>query len=322
MKLRFLSAALLLVSALTPALAQTGYPNKPLRLFVGYPPGQASDIFARLLADNLGRALGQPVVVENRPGQAGSIGLAAAAKSPADGYTIGFSSTAAVSSNLYLYKSIPYDPLKDFAPIAMVGYNALFLVANPAVPAGSFQELIALAKAKPDSLNYASPGNGSMAHLTMELLKLDTGARITHIPYKGSSQAIAELIAGQTAVAFDTPAVTVPFIRSGKLKLLAVTSPKRSALFPDVPTVAESGMPGFESGAWYGLLFPAGTPRPIVMRLNEELNRIVRQPEVVEKLVAIGVEPRNSTPEEFVEVIRNDNARWGKVIREAGIRGD
>ena len=322
MTFRKIAAALLLLSALGSALAQTGYPNKPLRLFVGYPPGQASDIFARLLADNLGRTLGQPVVVENRPGQAGSIGLAAAAKSPPDGYTIGFSATAAVSSNLYLYKSIPYDPLKDFAPIAMVGYNALYLVANPSVQAGSLPELIALAKSKPDSLNYATPGNGSMAHLTMELVKLNTGAKLTHVPYKGSSQAIAELIAGQTAVAFDTPAVTVPFIRAGKLKLLAVTSPKRSVLFPEVPTVAESGMPGFESGAWYGLLFPAGTPRPIVMRLNEDLNRIVRQPEVIEKLTAIGVEARNSTPEEFAEVIRNDNARWGRVIKEAGIRGD
>ncbi len=304
------------------ALAQSGYPGKPIRLYVGYPPGQASDIFARLLADNLARLLGQPVVVENKPGQAGSVGLAAAAKSPADGYTIGFSATAAVSSNLHLYKNIPYDPLKDFAPIAMVGYNAIYLVANPSVPAGSLQELIALAKAKPGALNYASPGNGSMAHLTMELMKLQTGANLTHVPYKGSSQAIAELIAGQTAVAFDTPAVTVPFIRSGKLKVLAVTSPRRSALFPEVPTVAESGLPGFESGAWYGLLFPAGTPRPIVLRLNEELNRITKQPDVIEKLVAIGVEPRSSTPEEFAEVIRNDYARWGRVIREAGIRGD
>ena len=319
---RRLACAALCALALLPAraMAQSDYPSKPLRIIVGFPPGQATDVIARLLAERLAVALGQPVLVDNKPGQGGSIGAAAAAKSPADGYTMLLSATAPLATNPNLNKDLPYEPMRDFAPITLVVNLPFVLVARPDLPAGNVRELVALAKAQPGKLTYASSGNGSTSQLSMEMFKSATGTDIRHIPYKGSPQAFTDVIAGQVDLVFDTAVYALPQVRAGRVKLLAMGNSKRSGLIPDVATVAEQGVPGYDTGAWLGMLFPAGTSPAIVNRMNTELHKIVRTPEMTERLSKLGGDVLLSTPEEFSAHMRSELRKWGKAVLDAGVK--
>jgi tripartite-type tricarboxylate transporter receptor subunit TctC len=309
-----------LAVTLTPTIAQTDYPNKPLKIIVGFPPGQATDVIARLLAEKLSAALGQPVIIDNKPGQGGSIGAAAAAKAPADGYTLLLSATAPLATNPNLYKDLPYEPVRDFAPITLIANLPFVLVARPDLPANSVRELIALAKSKSSKLTYASSGNGSTSHLSMEMLKTAAGIDLLHVPYKGSVQAFTDVISGQVDAVFDTAVYALPMVKAGRVKLLAVAGSKRSSLSPDTPTVAEQGAPGYDSGAWLGMLFPTGTPRAIIARMNTELIKIVRTPEMTERLFKIGAEPLSSTPDEFSAHIKSELTKWGKAVIDSGVK--
>ena len=300
--------------------AQTDYPNRPLKIIVGFPPGQATDVIARLLAEKLSAVFGQSVIVDNKPGQGGSIGAAAAAKSPADGYTLLLSATAPLATNPNLYKDLPYEPIRDFAPITLIANLPFVLVARPDFPANNVRELITMAKAQRGKFTFASSGNGSTSHLSMEMLKTATGTDIRHVPYKGSVQAFTDVISGQVDLVFDTAVYALPMVRSGRVKLLAVAGAKRSTLIPDTPTVAEQGVPGYDTGAWLGMLFPIGTPRAIVARMNTELIKIVRTPEVTERLFKLGAEPLSSTPEEFSTHIKSELRKWGKAVVDAGVK--
>jgi tripartite-type tricarboxylate transporter receptor subunit TctC len=302
------------------ALAQSDYPNKPLKIVVGFPPGQATDVIARMLGEKLSTAFGQPVVIDNKPGQGGSIGAAAAAKSAPDGYTMLLSATAPLATNPNLYKDLPYEPVRDFAPITLVANLPFVLVARADLPVANVRELLALAKAQPGKLTFASSGNGSTSHLSMEMLKSATGTNFRHIPYKGSPQAFTDVIAGQVDVVIDTAVYSLPQVRSGRVKLLAVASGKRSSLIPEVPTIAEQGVPGYDTGAWLGMVFPAGTPAPIVARMNAELHKIVRTPEITEKLSKLGAEPWLNTPEEFAAHIKSELRKWGRAVVDAGVK--
>ena len=314
------AAALGFALLVGPALAQSDYPNKSIKIIVGFPPGQATDVIARLLAEKLGTVLGQPVVIDNKPGQGGSIGAAAAAKSPADGYTMLLSATAPLATNPNLYKDLPYEPVRDFAPITLVTNLPFVLVARPGLPVNNIRDLVALAKAQPGKLTFASSGNGSTSHLSMEMFKTATGTDFRHIPYKGSPQAFTDVIAEQVDVVFDTAVYALPQVRAGRVKLLAVASSKRSALIPDVATISEQGVPGYDSGAWLGALFPAGTPSAIVNRLNAEIIKIVRTPDMSERLNKLGGEPLSSTPEEFSAHIKSELRKWGKAVVDAGVK--
>jgi tripartite-type tricarboxylate transporter receptor subunit TctC len=319
---RAMVAAWLCVLAVA-AQAQSDYPEKPLRIIVGFPPGQATDVIARIIGEKLSSSpsFGQPVVIDNKPGQGGSIGAAAAAKSPADGYTMLISATAPLATNPNLYKNLSYDPSKDFAPITLLANLPFVLVANPALPANNVRELIALAKAKPGQLTFASSGSGSTSHLSMEMFKVATGVDIRHVPYKGSPPAFTDVMGGQVDLVFDTAVYALPQVRAGRVKLLAVASARRSALMPDVPTVAEQGVPGYESGAWLGAVFPAGTPASIVARMYAELNKIMGTREMRERLYALGGEPlSSSSPEEFGRHISAEMRKWGKAVADSGAR--
>jgi len=303
------------------ARAQGDYPNKPIKIIVGFPPGQATDVIARMVGERITASMGQPVVIDNKPGQGGSIGAAAAAKSPADGYTMLISATAPLATNPNLYKNLPYDPSRDFAPITLIANLPFVLVANPNLPANNVRELIALAKSKPGQLTFASSGSGSTSHLSMEMLKAATGIDIRHVPYKGSPPAFTDVMGGQVDLVFDTAVYALPQVRAGRVKILAVASAKRSVLLPDVPTVAEQGVPGYESGAWLGAVFPVGTPAPIVARMYTELNRIMKAPEMSERLSTLGGEPLSSTsPEDFGRHIASEMRKWGKAVADSGAR--
>ena len=303
------------------AFAQADYPNKPIRIIVGFPPGQATDVIARMIGERITANMGQPVLIDNKPGQGGSIGAAAAAKAAPDGYTMLISATAPLATNPNLYKNLPYDPSKDFAPITLVANLPFVLVCNPNVPVHNIREMIALAKSKPGQLTFASSGSGSTSHLSMEMLKAATGMDIRHVPYKGSPPAFTDVMGGQVDFVFDTAVYALPQVRAGRVRLLAVASAKRSALMPDTPTVAEQGVPGYESGAWLGAVFPVGTPAPIVMRMYTELNRIMKAPEMSERLSTLGGEPLSSaSPEEFGAHIRSEMRKWGKAVADSGAR--
>src|ERR1019366_2397854 len=307
---QFLIAAGALLAAPL-ARAQGAFPSRPIRIIVPASPGGAADILSRTIAQKLADAWGQPVLGDNRTGAAGIIGAEAAAKAPNDGYTIMMGFAGVIAVNPSLYKTLPYDSVKDYAP--------LMLVVHPAVPAYSVNELIALAKAKPGQLNFASTGSGSTQHLSAELFKTMTGIDMTHIPYKGSSLAYPDLLAGNVSLMFENMLSMLPNAKSGKVRALAVTGTKRSAAMPDLPTVADS-VPGFSAVGWYGVLAPAGTDAAIVNKLSAEINRILKLPEVSERLSSLGAEPSGSTPEEFAAHIRTEIAKWGKVVRDSGAR--
>lgn len=313
--------ALLVAFACPLAQAQT-YPAKPVKVVVPIPPGSTPDIVARILAERLQKAFGQPFVVENRTGAGGNIGTDAVAKAAPDGYTLLVSINGPIAVNKYLYKSLPYDPDKELLPISLLASAPQMLVVNPGVPADSFKAFIDYAKRNPGRLSYGSAGSGSASHLTMELLKSEAGVFIVHIPYRGFPPAVTDMLAGNIDAMFAIIPAVLPQVRAGKLKALAVTAMKRSALAPSVPSVAELGYPGLESLAWIGLLAPAGTPRAIVSRLSEETVKGMQSAEAKETLGKQGFDVVASSPEEFSRWIKAESAKWAKVIRASGATAD
>jgi tripartite-type tricarboxylate transporter receptor subunit TctC len=296
------------------------YPTKPLRLVAPYPPGGLNDFLARLLAPKLSEALGQQVLVENRTGAGGMIGTEAVAKAPADGYTVLVASGAEIAINQHLYAKVPYNAEQDFTPITLVAITPLVLVAHPGVPANTLQELVALAKAKPGTLGFASVGDGSSQHLTGEMLMAAAGIRLVHVPYKGAGQSLPDLLGGQIPLGIYGVSTIFPHVKGGKVKVLAVSTPKRSAAVPDWPTMAESGYPGFDTSLWVGLLVRSGTPKDIVDRLNAEAVRVLKQPGVVERMVAQGADTVGSTGAEFKAFIAAESAKYARIIKQLGIK--
>ena len=305
--------------AALPAAAQE-YPTKPLRFIAPNLPGGPTDILARLLGQKLAETMGQPVVVENRAGAGGNIGTEVAAKAPPDGYTLITGNNATFGANVSLYKHMGFDPVRDFAPVVLVATQPNILVVHPSLPAKSVKELIALAKARPGELNYSGSGMGAAAHLAAELFKTMAKVDIVHVPYKSAAPALTDVITGQNHLMFATALSVQGHIRSGRVRALAVTTAKRSRLMPELPTIAEAGVPGFEATTWHGVLVPAGTPAPIVNRLNAEINRALQMPDVRERLTALGGEIVGSTPREFADHIKSEIPKWAKVIKAAGLK--
>jgi tripartite-type tricarboxylate transporter receptor subunit TctC len=316
----FKRAIVMMVFALAAASAHAAYPERAIHLIVPYPPGGLTDAVARAVAKGLSDRVQQPVVVENIAGGGGNIGADKAAKSPADGYTLYIGNNATVGLNTLMYKQLAFDPMADLAPIALIAESQTVLVVNPSLPAKSVAELIALAKAKPGQLNFGSTGTGGLSHLVGELFNSGAGIRMTHIPYKGTGPALTDLLGGQIQVMFNDTAL--PHIQSGKLRALAVTGAKRWPQLPDVPTLAELGMPGYETYNWFGILAPAKTPAAMVMRLNRELVAIMQDPAMKAWMEARGAEAVTSTPEEFAAYIKKDLAKWARVVKEAGIAAE
>ncbi|MGE5139166.1 MAG: tripartite tricarboxylate transporter substrate binding protein [Rudaea sp.] len=315
------ASALLFVSLCGSVEAQTYPAPRPIRLIVPYVPGGGVDFVGRTVAQKLSQTWSHPVIVDNRPGAGTTIGSELVARSAPDGHTLlvgGVPNTV----NMTLYKNLPYDVVKDFAPVSRLTTAPNILVVHPSVPAKSVRELIALAKARRGELTYASAGVGSSNHLSGELFRVMAGIDIVHIPYKGGGAAVTELLGGQVSMYFGTTPSTAPHVRSGKLRALGVTSARRSPIIPDVPTIAESGLPGFEQSAWHGLLAPAGTPQLIIDKLNAEIVRILRLPEITKRLATQGVDVIASSPEEFAAFIRQDVAKYAKLVKTAGIRID
>ena len=306
-----------LTAALTATATHAVWPDKPLQIIVAYPPGGLTDALARAIAKPLSERLKQPVVVQNIAGGGGNIGAARAAKSAPDGYTLYLGNNATVGLNTLVYKSLPFDPLAELAPVMLVVESQSILVVHPGVAAQNVGELIALAKSKPDQINYGSTGSGGISHLAGEMFKGATGARMTHVPYKGTAPALTDLLGGQIQMMFnDTGA---PHVKSGKLRALAVTGAKRWPLLPEVPTLTEAGIAGFEKYNWFGMLVPAGTPADIIAQLNRELVAIMRDPALQKWLEGQGAEAVTGTPEEFAAFIRRDLAKWAKVVKDTGI---
>jgi len=312
------AAALSLVSSV--ALAQ--YPNRPIRVVVPFPAGGTTDILARAASQKMSEAWGQPVIVDNRPGAGGDIGAELVAKSANDGYTLLMGTVGTHAINTALYAKMPYDHVKDFVPIVLVAGVPNVLVIHPSVPANSVQELIAYGKANPGKLNFASSGAGTSIHLAGELFKVSTGVQMQHVPYKGSAPALTDLMGGQVQLMFDNLPSALPHIRSGKLKALAVTSARRAPALPDVPTIAEAGVPGFEASSWFGLLAPAGTPRDVVVKVNAEVAKWLASPDAREKLTTAGANAAGGSPEDFVAHIAAETAKWAKVVKESGAKAE
>ncbi|MBI5907610.1 MAG: tripartite tricarboxylate transporter substrate binding protein [Burkholderiales bacterium] len=315
-------ACALLLALPLQALSQAAYPNRPVKILVGFPPGQATDVVAREIAQKLSEAMGQQFVVDNRAGAGGIIGTDLVAKAPADGYTLLMSSSGPLAVNPSLYRKLPYNVEKDFAPITLAALVPLFVVANPSFPPNTVGELVAYAKANPGKISYASGGNGVTNHLAMEMFKSVAGVYMTHIPYRGGPPAVTDLIAGQVSVMFETGPGALPHVRSGKLKALAVGSAARSSAAPSLPTVAESGLPGFDAVAWIGLVAPRGTPPAIITRLNAEVTRILKLPEIKDRFQALGAEPAGNTPEQFAAYIQSETIKWGKAVKDSGAKVD
>ena len=307
-----------------PAFAQA-YPARPVRIVVPFTPGGSSDVLARAIATELGRSLGQPIVIDNVPGAGGSLGAEKVARSPADGYALLMGHIGTLAVNPALYPKLGYDPVRSFAPVAWVARVPNILVVNASVPARDLREFVALAKSQPGKLAYGSGGNGSAAHTTMEYLKLQTGISVLHIPYRGTAPSLTDLLAGQVQALFTGVPALLPHIKAGRMRALAVSSPKRLAVLPDVPTVAESGIPGtkgFEADQWYGIVAPAGTPADIVARLNQDINKALGSEEVRLRLASEGAEPTPATPQAFGELIAREIPRWDKVVKSARIHLD
>lgn len=320
-----LAGAAILAASLAPAIcaAQTAaWPSKPIRVIVSFPPGGAADQIARAVAQPLQEALGQPVVVENRAGAGGNIGTDAVAKSPADGYTLLMSSGGTVSINPHIYAKMPFDPAKDIVPVAAAARVLVFLEVNPAkVPSANIGEFLKYMKANPGRLSFGTPGSGTSPHLAAEMLKVQSGTFATHIPYRGAAPAMTDLLAGQIDFMFD-PGIGLQHVRSGRLKMLAIGSPKRSPLFPDVPTLDEAGLKGFDADSVFGFYAPAGTPADVINRLNREINRILNTQAVKDRIAALGGEVLPITPQEFGAKVAEDSKRFGSLIRERKITGD
>jgi tripartite-type tricarboxylate transporter receptor subunit TctC len=300
------------------AHAQT-YPTHPIRLILPFPAGGPSDIISRVFGAKLGEVLGQQVVSDNRGGASGMIGAEIAARAAPDGYTIFLGTIGVLTLNPNLYQKLPYDPVRDFQPVSLLSSSPYILLVTPSLPAKSIRELVALAKSRPGQLNYASGGVGTGNHLSGELFKLAAGVNITHVPFKGASVAVGDVIAGNVQMLFINVWPALPHVKSGRARALAITSARRSQAAPDIPTFGESGYPAVENGSWHGVVVPARVSAAIIKRLNEELVKIARQPDVKERLESQGAEISGTTPQEFAAFIRNERERWGKVIRAAGV---
>ena len=319
--LRHLASTLLVCMPLLAAAQASDFPNKAIRLVVPFPPGGATDAAARLVAGKMSEQWGQPVLVDNRAGAGGNVGSDLVAKSPADGYTLVMGVTGSHAINTSLYSKMPYDPQVDFVAISQVAVVPNVLVVHPSVPAKNLAELMALARKEPGALNYASLGNGTAAHLGMEILKAAAGVDITHVPYRGSAPAVSDLLAGQVQMMVDGLPSSLPHIQAGKLRAIALTSLHRAPALPDLPTIAET-YPGFYADAWSGLFAPKGTPQPVVDKLSAEVQRILKLPDVREKLVALGAEPVGSTQAEFTAHVKREIDKWAKVVKTSGAKVD
>jgi tripartite-type tricarboxylate transporter receptor subunit TctC len=312
------------LAILTPhaASAAEASPAKPIRFVVAFPPGGGTDIIARSIAHKLAERLAQQVVVDNRPGAGGNIGTDIVAKSAPDGYTLLMGSAGPLAINASLFGKMPFDPIRDLAPVTLAASTPNVLVVHPSLKAATVNELIALAKARPGEINFASSGHGTPAHLAGELFNSMAGVKLVHVPYKGAAPALADLLGGQVQLMFSTMPPALPHVKDGKLRALAVTSAKRSPAAPELPTVDEVALPGFEANTWHGVVVPTGTPAAIVARLNREIVAILHLPEVVERLSSQGAEALGSTPEEFAAYIRSETVKWAKVVRDSGAKAE
>ncbi len=312
------------LAILTPqaAAAPDAYPSKPVRFVVAFPPGGGTDIIARSIAQKLAERIAQQVVVDNRPGAGGNIGTDIVAKSAPDGYTMLMGSAGPLAINTSLFAKMPFDPIKDLEPVTLAASTPNVLVVHPSLRAATVKELIALARAKPGEINFASSGHGTPAHLAGELFNSMAGVRMVHVPYKGAAPALADLLGGQVQLMFSTMPPALPHVKDGKLRALAVTSAKRSRATPELPTVDEIALPGFEANTWHGVVVPAGTPAAIVARLNREIVAILHLPDVVERLSGQGAEALGSTPEEFAAYIKAETLKWAKVVRDSGAKAE
>ena len=312
------TAASLLLCAAPVAWAQPAYPGKPITMLVPFPPGGPTDLVARVLAKQMSDQMGQNIVIDNRPGANGNIAAVAVARAPADGYTLLYN-TSSITLSPALYKNLTYDVVRDFAPVALTAVVPLALVVHPSIPANNVKEFIAHAKANPGKLSYGSAGNGNVTHLGAFQFVQANGISAVHVPYKGSAPADMDLAGGQIQFMTDTVNSVMSFVKDKRMKMLAVTTAKRMSLFPDVPTLAESGMPGFEVGAWQGIMVPAGTPRAVIDRLNTEIVKALQSQEVRSKLAVQGAEPLGSTPDEYGAYVKNELLRWAGVVKATGV---
>ena len=321
MKARIRFAALLLAAVLAAAAEAQTYPSKAIRLVVPFPPGGPTDILGRAIGQKLAESMGQPVIIDNRGGAGGGVGADNVAKSAPDGYSILLGTTGTHTINPNLYSKLPYDPIKDFVPVTLVVTYINILVVHPNVPVKSIAELIALAKQKPGELTFGSAGNGSSNHLSGEMLATMTGVKMQHVPYKGSGPALNDVIAGQLTFMFDQYSTVAPQAKAGKVRAIGVATPKRHHLLPDVPAVAET-VPGFQVSAWYGMFVPGGTPRDVVNRLNTEFAKIMRLPDIHERMTTLGWDPVTNTPEQFTAQIKSELAIWADVVKKSGAKVD
>ena len=320
--LKTLAAATLAVAGMGSALAADAYPDKPLTMIVPFSAGGTTDILARIVGQALGQELGQTIIIENKPGAGGNIGAQQASRAKADGYTLFMGTVGTHAINQALYKKLPYDPAKDFAPLSRVANVPNLLVAHPSRPYKTVQEMIAYAKKHPGEVTYGSPGSGASPHVSGALFQSMTGAELTHVPYKGSAPAISDLLGNQIAVMFDNMPSAIQQVRSGKLVPIAVTTAKRSPELPNVPTIAEAGVPGYEATSWFGMVAPAGTPAPVLAKLNAALVKVLAQPDVKKKINEQGAETYSETPAQFAAFIQAESVKWGKVVKESGASVD
>ena len=312
--------ALLLMAAATLAAAQD-YPNRPIRLVVPQPPGGPTDIVSRILAQKMSERMGQPINVDNRAGAGSNIGTEIVAKAPRDGHTLVVATVQHIV-NPFLFAALPFDPVRDFAPVTLISKAHIVLITHPESPAHTLRELIAAAKARPGQINWGSAGNGSTSHLAVELFKVNAGADVVHVPYKGTQPALTDLVGGRIPVMFDGVITSLPHIRAGRVRPLAVASLTRSLLLPEVPTMTEAGLPGFEAVGLAALMAPAGTPPEVIARLHREVVAVLQTPEVRERLIAMGLEVVGNSPAEFAEYLRSESVKWGNIIRDAKIRAE
>jgi len=310
------------VAAIAAAVFSTtaaAFPTKPIRIVVAYTPAGTTDILARVVGQRMSEAWGQPVIVDNRPGANGNIGTEVAARAVPDGHSLVMATAGTHGINVSLYRKLAWHPVKDFAPVSLVAMVPNIMVVNNALPVKSVKEFIAYARANPGKLSYGSPGLGSTAHMSMELFKSMTGSNVVHVPYKGSAGVLNDVMGGQIAVTIDNMPPYVPQVRAGKIRALAVSTAKRSSAMPDLPSIAEAGVPGYDAGAWFGLLAPAGTPRAVVDKLSAETARILKLPEVSKRISELGAEPVGGTPEQFAAFIKSEIDKWAKVIKDANV---
>jgi tripartite-type tricarboxylate transporter receptor subunit TctC len=320
--LLFRGCAALVLSLSAAVAGAQSYPTKPIKYIVPFAPGGTTDILGRLVAQKLSESLGQPVVVENRPGAGGAVGAESVAKSAPDGYTIMGGTISTHAINASVYDKLSYDPIKDFEPVTLLATQPNMLVVSPSLPVKNVAELVALLKANPDKYTFSTSGNGTSAHLSGELFKSMTGTRMQHIPYKGSPQALADVMGGLVSMSFDNISTAYVQAKAGKLRALAVTTTTRSPIAPEVPTMEEAGLKGYELGSWHGVFAPAGTPKPIIAKLNAEIVKAIRAPDVREKLQILGVEPVGTSAEDFSRFVRAEVPKWAKVVKESGAKAE